>query len=53
MDSVYIDKPKDWPINNKEVNLERIMDAIDKFCTSPAFENKGNFVFTNKCYRFK
>lgn len=40
MDCRYIDKPKDWPINNKEANLERISTAIDKFYDSPTYKNK-------------
>ena len=40
MDFKTVDKPEDWPRNNRETNLDLILQAVENFKKEPSYKNK-------------
>lgn len=40
MDFRAVDKPNGWPRNNRETNLDLILQAVDNFKKEPSYKNK-------------
>jgi hypothetical protein len=38
--TLVVDKPSDWPQNNREALLTNILDSIERFIKEPTFQNK-------------
>ena len=38
--TLIVDKPSDWPQNNREALLTNILDSIERFIKEPTFQNK-------------
>lgn len=36
----YVEKPKDWPANNQEIAIQRVLDALNSFIENPSYEKK-------------
>lgn len=45
VDSALIEKPSDWPCNNREATLDMIYNAIQKFIANPDYKNREAFWF--------
>ena len=37
---VKVDKPNDWPQNQREANLMNVLDAVEAFTKQPNYKNK-------------
>ena len=40
MEFKTVDKPEDWPRNNRETNLDLILQAVENFKKEPSYKNK-------------
>lgn len=40
MEFVKVERPLDWPQNNREVSIERILEGANEFISEPTFENR-------------
>ena len=39
-ENVYVEKPDDWPQNQREANLSNILKATEDFYKSPSYKTK-------------